>query len=116
MTKVDGLPLTDEAGHPWDGEIATLPIVGACLTEVEFCHRASRTLILAHLIEYFEPRKVGSAILRLLAWVGGVSFPHGGTSRDLRLNFPWRRRRQVREAVRTMLAWAPERVIFAHGR
>jgi len=112
----DGLPLTAESGYPWDGEIATLPIAGAYLTAVEFFHRASRTLILADLIENFEPRKVGSAFLRLLAWVGGVSFPHGGISRDLRLNFTWRHRRQLREAVRTMLAWDPERVIFAHGR
>ena len=44
-------------GYPWDAEIATLPIVGGYMTEVEFFHRESRTLILTDLIENFEPEK-----------------------------------------------------------
>ncbi len=109
-------PLAAAGGYPWDAEIATLPIVGSYMTEVEFLHHASRTLILTDLIENFEPEKVGSFFLRLLTWVGGVSPPHGGLARDLRLNFTWRRKREFRAAVKTMLAWNPERVIIAHGR
>jgi hypothetical protein len=112
----DGMPLATETGYPWDAEIATLPIVGSYMTEVEFLHRASRTLILTDLLENFEPEKVGSLFLRLLTWIGGVSPPHGGLPRDLRLNFTWRHKRELRAAVKTMLAWNPERVIFAHGR
>jgi hypothetical protein len=112
----DGLPLAAEAGYPWDAEIATLPIVGSYMTEVEFFHRASRTLILTDLLENFEPQKAGSLFLRLLTWIGGVSPPHGGLPRDLRLNFTWRHKRELQAAVKTMLAWNPERIIFAHGR
>ncbi len=103
-------------GYPWDDEIATLPIPGSYMTEVEFFHRAGRTLILTDLIENFEPEKVGSFFLRLLIRVGGVSPPQGGLPRDLRLNFTWRHKEVLRAAARTMLAWNPERVIIAHGR
>lgn len=111
----EGIPLVAANGYPWDAEIATLPIPGSYMTEVEFFHHASRTLILTDLIENFEPDKVGSPFLRLLTRIGGVAPPHGGLPRDLRLSFTWRHRNELREAVKTMLAWNPERVIFAHG-
>jgi Domain of unknown function (DUF4336) len=38
----DAFPLGAACGYPWDNEIATLPIVGSYMTEVEFFHRASR--------------------------------------------------------------------------
>jgi hypothetical protein len=112
----EGTPLAAANGYPWDEEIATLPIPGSYMTEVEFFHRASRTLILTDLIENFEPEKVGSPFMRLLTWIGGVSSPHGGLPRDLRLNFTWRHKEELRAAVKTMLAWRPARIIIAHGR
>jgi Domain of unknown function (DUF4336) len=112
----EATPLAAAGGYPWDAEIATLPIAGSYMTEVEFFHRASRTLVLTDLIENFEPEKVGSFFLRLLTWIGGVSPPHGGLPRDLRLNFTWRHKPELLAAVKTMLAWNPERVIIAHGR
>lgn len=112
----DGLPLDRAGGYPWDAEIATLPVVGAYMTEVEFFHRVSRTLILTDLIENFEPQKVGVLFLRLLMWIGGVTPPHGGLPRDLRLTFTWRHKRELRTAVETMLAWNPERIVIAHGK
>lgn len=111
----EGLPLATTDGYPWDAEIATLPIAGSYMTEVEFFHRASGTLILTDLIENFEPEKVGSLFLRLLTRIGSVSPPHGGLPRDLRLSFTWRRKHEFRAALNAMLAWNPERVIFAHG-
>jgi len=112
----DSLPLDSVGGYPWDGEIATLPIVGSYMTEVEFFHRESRTLILTDLIENSEPEKVGGWFMRLLMWIGGVSAPHGGLTRDLRLTFTWRHKRELRAAVQTMLGWNPERIVIAHGR
>lgn len=108
--------LAAAGGYKWDAEIATLPIPGSYMTEVEFFHHASRTLIITDLIENFEPEKVSSLFLRLLTWIGGVSSPQGGLPRDLRLSFTWRHKRELRAAARTMLAWDPERVIIAHGR
>ena len=86
------------------------------MTEVEFFHRASRTLILTDLLANPEPGKINRLLLLLLKSVGGISLPRGGVSRDLRLNFTRRHRRELEAAVKTMLSWQPERIIFAHGR
>ncbi len=110
------LPLDKASGYPWDAEIATLPIAGSYMTENEFFHRASRTLILTDLIENFEPEKISSRLVRFLMRVGGVSAPHGGLPRDLRQTFTWRHKRELRAAVEAMIAWDPERIIIAHGR
>jgi Domain of unknown function (DUF4336) len=112
----DTLPLDKDRGYPWDAEIATLPIVGSFMTEVEFFHRASRTLILTDLIENFEPDKISSRFIRFLMRLGGVSAPHGGLPRDLRQTFTWRHKRELLAAAETMIAWDPERIIVSHGR
>jgi hypothetical protein len=101
-------------GYPWDAEIATLPIAGKFMTEVEFFHRKSRTLILTDLIENFEARKLGLA-MRLLTWLGGVLEPHGSMPRDMRPGFS-ADKPAFRRAVETMISWNPERIILAHGR
>lgn len=110
----DGLSLARDSGYPWDAEIATLPVAGGFMTEVEFFHRASRTLILTDLIENFEPHKLGF-VTRMLTWLGGVQDPYGAMPRDMRLTFA-KHRDALRAAVETMIAWNPERVILAHGR
>jgi hypothetical protein len=104
--------LDRDHGYPWDDEIATLPIAGSYMTEVEFYHRASRTLILTDLIENFEPDKLGF-FLRWLTRLGHVQHPDGQTPRDLRLTFS---KEDLRKAVERMIAWNPERIIVAHGR
>ena len=90
--------------------------VGGYMTEFAFFHRASRTLVLTDLISNFESEKVNLMFRRLLTWVGGISPPYGGMGRDIRLSFTWRHKDELRTAVKTMLSWNPERVIFAHGR
>lgn len=106
-------PLDGDHGYPWDGEMATLPVAGKFMTEVEFFHRPSRTLILTDLIENFEPDRLRSLVMRWLTWLGGVRDPDGQMPRDLRRTFP---KDHLRAAVQTMIAWDPERVILAHGR
>ncbi len=101
-------------GYPWDAEVATLPVAGSYMTEVAFFHRASRTLVLTDLIENFEPAKLG-VVLRWLTRLAGIQDPDGQMPRDMRLTFKGRRR-ELRRAVETMIAWRPERVIIAHGR
>lgn len=53
------------------------------MAEVEFFQHASRTLIFTDLIENFEPDKLGSFFMRLLAWAGGVRDPDGQMPRDM---------------------------------
>ena len=106
--------LAAAGGYPWDGEVATLPVPGSYMTEVEFFHRPSRTLVLTDLVENFEPAKLGF-VLRCLTRLAGIQDPDGQMPRDLRLTFR-HQRATLRRAVETMIAWAPERVILAHGR
>ena len=107
------ISLDHAEGWPWDAAIATLPVTGRYMTEVVFFHRPSHTLVLTDLIENFEPRKLPAWPLRLLARLGGVLAPDGSMPRDMRLTYP---RRTLHMAVKTMLAWQPERVLLAHGR
>jgi hypothetical protein len=102
------------AGYPWDDDIATLPVAGSFLTEVVFFHRPSRTLILADLIENFEPAKL-SPWLRFLTRLGGAQDPDGATPVDLRMTFSGNKP-AFRAAVGQMIAWNPARIILAHGR
>ncbi|HTK13203.1 MAG TPA: DUF4336 domain-containing protein [Xanthobacteraceae bacterium] len=102
-----------QTGYPWDRAIATLPIAGSYMTEVEFFHHASRTLILTDFIENFEPRKLGF-LMRWLTRFGGVQAPDGQMPRDMRFSFR-NQKRELKAAVETMIAWNPERIIIAHG-
>jgi hypothetical protein len=107
--------MAGEYGHPWDGQIATLRVPGKSMTEFDFFHIASRTLILTDLIENLEPAKIAAPWMRLLTLLAGAQDPDGQTPRDLRLTFT-RHRIEVRRAVETMIAWNPARIIIAHGR
>jgi hypothetical protein len=110
----DTQALAGDHGYPWDDQVATLPITGRYMTEVEFFHRASRTLVLTDLIESFEPDRLNSLPTRFLTWLGGARYP-GGMPLDMRLTFLGHRH-GLRDAVRTMIAWNPLRIIIAHGR
>jgi hypothetical protein len=105
--------LVARTGYPWDPWLLTLPVRGRYMTEVEFFHRPSRTLVLTDLFENFEADRLRSALLRWIVRLGGVAAPHGGLAHDLRATFP---RAALREAVREMIAWDPERILLAHGR
>jgi hypothetical protein len=107
-------PLDRDHGYPWDGDIRTIPITGSYMTEVDFFHRPTRTLIVADLIENFEPGKNGM-LTRFLAWIGGCLDPHGAMPRDLRLTFS-KQKAQFRKAIEAMISCNPERIILAHGR
>ena len=107
--------LAESPPSAWGDAIDQVIIAGSVLTEVDFLHRPSRTAILTDLIENFEPPRVRSPFWRrLIRWSGAVD-PDGKAPIDMRATF-WRHRDRLRAAVRTMIAWAPERVILAHGR
>jgi hypothetical protein len=110
----DGV-LGDDAEPAWRGEIEQVLVPGGYLTEADFFHRASRTLILADLIENFEAGKLHGRFWRLLCRLGGVLDPHGSMPRDLRATFAGRKP-EVKRAVERMLGWHPSRIVLAHGR
>lgn len=103
------------AERPWAGQIDQIIVEGSRVhREAVFFHKASRTLILTDLIENFEPAKQVWWMRPILKIVG-ISAPDGGMPRDMRATFR-NGRPQLRAAVETMIGWAPERVILAHGR
>ncbi|MGA7971450.1 MAG: DUF4336 domain-containing protein [Pseudolabrys sp.] len=107
--------LADAPPAEWQGEFEQVLVPGSYMTEAVFFHRASRTLILTDLIENFEPGRFSKTWLRLACQWSGCCDPDGRAPIDLRSTF-FRHRGAVRQAVRRMLEWQPERVILAHGR
>lgn len=110
-----GLPLREASGYVWDTDLATLPVSGAYMTEVEFFHYPTRTLILTDLIQNFEPWKLNSFVMQTLTRLGGVQDPDGQMPPDMRMTF-MKQRGELKAAIETMLQWNPERIILAHGR
>jgi hypothetical protein len=107
--------LCDAPEAAWASELDQLIFRGSrVIEEVVFFHRASRTLLLADLIENFEPSKVGLA-WRTIARIGGVLDPDGGTPADMRGTFMGRKA-EARGCLERILSWAPERVVMTHGR
>lgn len=107
--------LSQEAPADWADQIDQLIVRGSDVhREAVFFHRASRTLVLTDLIENFEPSKL-PFWFRLIVPIVGVADPDGKMPRDMRATFRGGRDK-LRADVRTMIGWAPERIILAHGR
>jgi hypothetical protein len=107
--------LGDMPPEAWEGAFHQCVAPGLLLTEVDFLHRATSTLILTDLIENFEPQRVINPVFRWLMRVTGAADPDGKAPIDMQLSFLGHRP-EVRRAVERMLAWRPERIILSHGR
>lgn len=110
-----GEVLGKEPPAAWGDAYRQCLVPGTLITEVDFFYRESRTLILTDLIENFEPSRVRNRLLRWTMQAFGAADPDGKAPIDMQLSFI-RHRPAVREAARQMLAWAPERIVLAHGR
>jgi hypothetical protein len=107
--------LADAPPPEWAHEFEqTIIPGGAGFREVAFFHRPTRTLILTDLIQNLEPRRLPLGT-RLFARATGVQAPDGKAPAYLRLVVRLRRR-EARRAVNQLIARAPARVIFSHGR
>jgi hypothetical protein len=112
--RVDEL-LGREPPASWGEDFEQCLVSGALLTEVDFFHRPSRTLILTDIIENFEPTRVRGPVLRWVMKTFGAADPDGKAPFDMQLSFIGHRR-QVRAAAEQMIAWSPEQIVIAHGR
>lgn len=99
----------------WAATIDQCCVPGSLLTEFDFFHRPSRSLILTDLIENFEPSRVRNPWLRWVIRLSGAADPDGKAPYDMQLSFMGHRR-ELRAEVKRMIDWAPERIIIAHGR
>jgi hypothetical protein len=106
--------LSDTPPPEWAREIEQVVVPGgAGFREVDFFHRASRTLVLTDLVLNLEPEKV-PAFVRPIGGLLGIRAPNGKAPIYLRLVI-LARRRDAAQAASRMVAWGPERVIFTHG-
>jgi hypothetical protein len=106
--------IRETAPQDWTGEIDQEVVRGFKFREIAFFHKSSKTLLLTDTIQNFEPEKV-SALARPALRLLGTLAPDGKAPVYLRLIIKAERQR-ASEAVRRMIGWAPERVVFAHGR
>ncbi|QSX38612.1 DUF4336 domain-containing protein [Shewanella sedimentimangrovi] len=104
----------ESATSPWTGDIEQLIFSGSSvMQEAVFFHHPSKTLILTDLIENFPPEHFKSW-QRPLARITGILAPNGRTPLDWRLSFSTRKA-EARDCLGQMLAWAPEKIVLAHG-
>ncbi|MFL5257483.1 MAG: DUF4336 domain-containing protein [Rhodopila sp.] len=107
--------LGPEPPPAWGNNIALRIIPGAAgFHEVAMFHRPSGTLVLTDLVLNLEPPKL-PALARPIMRLFGSLAPDGMPPPYLRLAVHWRRA-DARAAVRELLQWQPQRVVFSHGR
>ncbi|MBW2253160.1 MAG: DUF4336 domain-containing protein [Deltaproteobacteria bacterium] len=105
--------LGDEPPTEWAEEIDQCVLRGSSvMQEVCFFHRASRTLIIADMMEYFGPHStpwLTRLVARLAFYYDRPAIPP-----DWRLTF--RDREALGASVARLEAWDFDRVILAHGK
>jgi Domain of unknown function (DUF4336) len=106
--------LGSSAPEEWRDEIDQTAVPGGIFGEVVFFHKRSRTLLLTDTIINLELDKLNQP-WRFGAWITGMYYPRGQIFFGMWLPMLLERRK-ARAAVRTMLAWQPERITLAHGR
>lgn len=108
--------LKEKAPSYWQDELEQLIFKGSrAIEEVVFFHKRSQTLILADLIENFEPKKTTSHFWKSIHKFAGIADPNGKTPIDMRMTFLGRKE-IARKCYKQMLEWQPEMIILSHGR
>jgi len=105
--------LDDQPDPAWAADIDQVVFRGSfAMEEVVFFHRASRTAIIADLIQR-HPESRMSGWKGMLMRVDGLVGEHGSTPREWRASFL--RRGPARAARNKVLGWNAERLLIAHG-
>ncbi len=107
--------LSEQSPPDWCNVLDQCIVPGSLLSEADFFHRPSKTLILTDLIENFEVARVRSPLLRWAIKAFGVADPDGKAPIDMQWSFVGHRK-SVRAAAQRMISWEPEQIIIAHGR
>ncbi len=105
--------LTSEAPTDWAGEIDQTLVRGNLIaTEAVFFHRASKTVLIADLLQNFPPNWF-SGVRALIARLDGMIGDAPSTPQKFRLAFT--DRAAARADIARVLAWPAEALIVAHG-
>lgn len=103
--------LSDAAPPAWADEIEQSVVGGRFgFCEVVMLHRPSRTVVFTDLVQNFEPAKL-PLLLRPVGRLLGNVAPTGRAPAHLRMVMGAR----GQAAARRIVAWAPQRVLVAHG-
>lgn len=95
-------------------EVEVVLISAPLFQEAVLFHRPSRTLILADMVQNFEPERLSFGV-RIIEAMLGVSAPYGRAPLYLRLLIRLNKS-EASHAAQRLVDLAPERVIFAHGK
>ena len=110
------MALADAVTRPLRGVIDQVLVKGDALTELDFFHRPSWTLILTDLIENFEPSGCEAHGSRWLVRWSALSIPMGRLPLSTCTVEFSRIRKQVRVAVERMAELGPRASDPSHGR
>jgi hypothetical protein len=106
--------LGSSAPEEWRDDIDQTVIPGGIFGEIVFFHKRSNTLMLTDTVINLELDKLTQP-WRFATRMTGMYYPRGQIFFGMRLPMLLQRRK-ARAAVRTILAWQPERITLAHGR
>jgi hypothetical protein len=105
--------LDDEPPALWAGQMDQVIVGNRVMREVDFLHRASRTLIAVDLVENFRDETPGTnAVLRAYMRLCGM---WGRPRPAPELRWLTRDRQAARLALERILAWDFDRAVIAHG-
>lgn len=108
--------LGDNPEPEWADEVNQIIVRGPrAMSEVEFFHKSSRTLILTDFIENFERGRLHSWPLKILTKLAGLQHPDGKMPIDIYLT-AFGRTKILKAAIQTIINWHPKRIIIAHGK
>lgn len=106
--------LADGEPPEWAGAIEVVVVRGRPLVEAALFHRPSWTLVLTDLVVNIEPNKL-PPLAAMGARMLGATAPDGRAPIYSRMAFK-AGGTEARQAGERLVALAPERVIFSHGR
>jgi hypothetical protein len=105
--------IRDEPPALWAEEMDQVVLGNRVMCEVDFLHRASRTLIATDLVENFRDETPGTnAFLRDFMYLAGM-WNNPSPAPELRLLTIHRQR--SRQALETLLGWDFDRAVISHG-
>jgi hypothetical protein len=108
--RYDGV-LTKLDSPPWHPDVEQLRIAGIpALDEVVFFHKATKTVIVTDL--FFNLTEVANLATKMMFQMVGA---WGKPAQSTLEKFLTKDRAAAKASIETMLAWAPERIIMAHG-
>ncbi len=111
--KIDRI-IEKRADLPWKESLNTFLIDTPFMQEAIFFHKESRTLIVADLIENFDPNSL-SPLTKILGKLTGVLAPTGKTPIDWRVSFYFNKNYN-RQIIQKIINLTPEKIILSHGK